>query len=96
MRWLPSSTSRAAAPSFDAALNALINGPLQQGAPPGSTPGPVVIGWGRNDRVTLPGQAERARRLFPDAQLHWFDHCGHFPQWDAPKATIRLILASTA
>ncbi|MGH3800391.1 MAG: alpha/beta fold hydrolase [Pseudonocardiaceae bacterium] len=85
----------AAAPSFDAALDALIDGPLQQGAPAGSTPGPVVIGWGRNDRVTLPSQAERASRLFPDAQLHWFGHCGHFPQWDAPEATIRLILDNT-
>lgn len=85
-----------AAPSFDAALDALVDGPLQQGAPSGSTPGPVVIGWSRNDRVTLPSQVERVSRLFPDAQLHWFDHCGHFPQWDAPEATIRLILANTA
>lgn len=86
----------ATAPSFDAALDALINGPLQQGAPPGSTPGPVVIGWGRQDRVTLPSQAETATRLFPDALLHWFDRCGHFPHWDVPAATVRLILDSTA
>lgn len=86
----------ATAPSFDAALDALLDGPLQQGAPAGSTPGPVVIGWGRKDRVTLPSQAERATRLFPDARLHWFDHCGHFPHWDAPEATVRLILDSTA
>jgi pimeloyl-ACP methyl ester carboxylesterase len=86
----------ATAPSFDAALDALTNGPLQQGAPAGSTPGPVVIGWGRKDRVAFPSQAERAIRLFPDARLHWFDHCGHFPHWDAPEATVRLILDSTA
>lgn len=86
----------ASAPSFDAALGALIDGPMQQGAPSGSTPGPVVIGWGRSDRVTFPGQAETATRLFPDARLHWFDRCGHFPHWDAPEATIRLILGSTA
>jgi len=54
-----------------------------------------VIGWGRQDRVTLPRQAERATALFPDAQLHWFDHCGHFPHWDAPQETTRLILSST-
>lgn len=78
------------------ALDALIDGPPQQGAPAGSTPGRVVIGWGRQDRVTFPSQAENATRLFPDAQLHWFEHCGHFPHWDAPEATIRLILASTA
>lgn len=86
----------ATAPSFDAALDALIDGPLQQGAPSGSTPGPLVIGWGRNDRVTFPSQAESATRLFPDARLHWFDHCGHFPHWDVPAATVRLILDSTA
>ncbi len=86
----------ATSPSFDAALHALINGPLQQGAPSGSTPGPIVIGWGRQDRVTFPSQAETATRLFPDARLHWFDHCGHFPHWDVPAATVRLILDSTA
>lgn len=82
------------APSFDAALDALIEGPRQQGA--ASTPGAVVIGWGRRDRVTLPPQAARASRAFPDARLYWFDHSGHFPQWDAPQETTRLILASTA
>jgi pimeloyl-ACP methyl ester carboxylesterase len=82
-------------PSFDDALDALVDGPRQQGAPAGSVPGRVVIGWGRQDRVTLPRQAERAAALFPDAQLHWFDHCGHFPHWDAPRETTRLILSST-
>ncbi len=85
-----------AAPSFDAALDSLIEGPRQQGAAPGSTPGVVVIGWGRRDRVTLPPQAARASRAFPDARVHWFDHSGHFPQWDAPQETIRLVLDSTA
>ncbi len=83
------------APSFDAALDALIEGPRQQGAPPGSTPGAVLIGWGRRDRVTLPRQAERAATAFPDARLHWFDHSGHFPQWDVPQQTTRVILAHT-
>lgn len=77
------------------ALNALINGPLQQGAPPGSTPGRVTIGWGRQDRVTLPRQAARAAQLFPDATLHWFERCGHFPMWDQPQQTIELVLART-
>jgi pimeloyl-ACP methyl ester carboxylesterase len=85
-----------ASPSFDPALDALVEGPRQEGAPPGSTPGRVVIGWGRQDRVTLPRQATRATRAFPDAELHWFDRCGHFPQWDAPRAATRLILSSTA
>ena len=87
--------SFAASPSIDEALDQLVNGPAQKGAPRGSMRGPVVIGWGRQDRVCLPGQSEKALRLFPDARLHWFDHAGHFPQWDVPKEAARLILSST-
>ena len=57
---------------------------------------PLVIGWGRIDRVCLPRQAARAQQLFPDARLHWFERCGHFPHWDAPEETARLILDTTA
>jgi pimeloyl-ACP methyl ester carboxylesterase len=35
-------------------------------------------------------------RAFPDARLHWFERCGHFPQWDAPREAARLILDSTS
>ena len=87
--------SYAQAPSFDAVLHALVHGPVQEGAPAGSLPGPLVIGWGRNDRVLLPSQAKRATLLFPDAKLHWFERCGHFPQWDQPEETVELILRST-
>ncbi len=87
--------SFAAAQALHETLDALVNGPLQEGAPPGATPGRVTIGWGRQDRVTLPRQAVRAQRLFPDAHLHWFEHCGHFPVWDQPRATTDLILART-
>lgn len=87
--------SFAASPAIRQTLHELVAGPLQEGAPEGSTRGPVVIGWGRQDRVTLPSQAARARERFPDAQLHWFEGCGHFPHWDAPDATVRLILANT-
>ena len=77
------------------ALDSLVDGPLQQGAPAGSTPGRVTIGWGRQDRVTLPRQAGRASQLFPDAELYWFERCGHFPMWDQPRQTTELILART-
>jgi pimeloyl-ACP methyl ester carboxylesterase len=85
--------SFAATPTFDALVRDLSEGPEQQGpAAPGS--GPLVIGWGRQDRLCLPRQAARAQGAFPTARLHWFDRCGHFPMWDQPEATIRLIRES--
>jgi pimeloyl-ACP methyl ester carboxylesterase len=92
---LPDVQGLADSPSVDAALDALTKGPLQEGAPAGTVPGRVTIGWGRRDLVTLPRQAARATELYPDAQLHWFERCGHFPQWDAPDEAVRLILSGT-
>lgn len=87
--------SFAKATSLYDAFGALVNGPLQKGAPQGTPPGRVTIGWGRQDRVTLPRQAARAMALFPDAELHWFERCGHFPFWDQPSETVKLILERT-
>ena len=92
---LPDVRGLAAAPSTDAAMDALTKGPKQQGAPAGTVPGRVTIGWGRRDLVTPPRQAARAATQFPDAELHWFERCGHFPQWDAPREAARLILDRT-
>lgn len=83
----------AASPSFNELLRRLAFGPAQQGA--ASTPGPVVIGWGTKDRLTLPRQAERALERFPNAQLYWFEGSGHYSHWDAPAEAVRLILTST-
>lgn len=88
-------SSYAKATSFDELLHSLAYGEEQQGAPAGSIRPALVIGWGRQDRVCFPNQARRARDLFPDARFHWFERCGHFPHWDAPEDTVRLILAAT-
>jgi pimeloyl-ACP methyl ester carboxylesterase len=93
---LPDVRGLADSPGIAAAMDALTDGPKQLGAPAGTVPGRVTIGWGRRDLVTLPRQARRAAAAFPDAVLHWFPRCGHFPQWDAPEAAIRLILDSTS
>ena len=85
-----------ASPSFGAVLADLAQGPRQQGAPAGSLPGRLTIGWGRRDRVTFARQATRAVDAYPDAQLHWFQGSGHFPVWDAPAETVRLVLDRTA
>lgn len=86
--------SFAASTCFDELLYQLAYGETQQGALPNSIKNRVVIGWGRGDRVCFPNQAKRALELFPDAQLHWFEDCGHFPQWDVPQEAIRLIIAT--
>jgi len=83
-------------PSFSPVLDDLAYGPRQQGAAAGTARGRLTIGWGRRDRVTLPRQAARAARAFPDAELHWFPSSGHFPTWDAPEETVALVLERTA
>jgi pimeloyl-ACP methyl ester carboxylesterase len=79
-------------PVFDELLRNLAYGEEQQGAPRGTITKPLVIGWGRADRVCFPAQAERALHRFPDARLYWFEHCGHFPHWDKPAETAELVL----
>lgn len=86
--------SFAAAKTFDALVRDLATAPEQEG-PAAGTSRPVVIGWGRQDRLCLPRQAARAMEAFPSARLHWFENCGHFPMWDQPKETIRIILDET-
>ncbi len=92
---LPDVSGLADAAATRPAMDALTKGPKQAGTPAGTVPGRVTIGWGRRDRVTLPRQAQRAVAAFPDAVLHWFERCGHFPQWDARDEAVRLILDST-
>jgi pimeloyl-ACP methyl ester carboxylesterase len=79
--------------ALDETLQALVASGPQLGGP---TPGRVVLGWGRRDRVTLPRQAARAQAAFPQATLHWFDRCGHFPMWDQPTETVEVVLRATA
>lgn len=79
--------------TFDALVKDLASGPKQRGI--AGTLGPVVIGWGRKDRLCLPRQATRAMAAFPNAQLHWFECSGHFPMWDQPQETVRVIMEAT-
>jgi pimeloyl-ACP methyl ester carboxylesterase len=85
--------SFAATGGFDALVKDLSTGPMQQGKAEGTEP--IVIGWGRKDRLCLPRQARRALAAFPGAKLHWFNDSGHFPMWDQPEETARVVLAAT-
>lgn len=85
--------SIAETPALEQTLRALVDSGPQLGGP---TPGRVVLGWGRRDRVTLPRQAARAQAAFPHATVHWFERCGHFPMWDQPAQTVDVVLRATA
>ncbi|ALJ00976.1 alpha/beta fold hydrolase [Rufibacter tibetensis] len=82
--------------SFDDLLYNLTYGEPQKGVPRGTLQAPLIIGWGKQDRVCFPQQASRALRLFPDACIHWFSSCGHFPQWDSPEEAVQLVLTVTS
>ena len=82
--------SYASTSTFTELVNDLAVAPMQEG-PAAPRSGAVAIGWGRHDRLCWPIQAERARQAFPTAKLHWFEHSGHFPHWDEPDETLRLI-----
>ncbi|MCW3796349.1 alpha/beta fold hydrolase [Sphingomonas sp. BN140010] len=84
-------TSYASTATFDALVRDLSTGPMQTG-PAAAQSGEVVIGWGRHDRLCLPGQAARAQAAFPSARMVWFEHSGHFPIWDEPDKVVRVIL----
>ena len=76
-------------------ITALSTGPDQLGAPAGSLPGPMLVVWGKQDRVTLP-RPDRVAELFPDAVVELWESCGHFPHWDQPERTVATILRATS
>jgi pimeloyl-ACP methyl ester carboxylesterase len=83
-------------PVYTELLHDLAYGKDQEGAERGSIHQPLVMGWGKSDRICFPSQAVRALHLFPDAHLYWFNKSGHFPHWDKPAETAALILRVTA
>lgn len=83
------------AASFDELLYNLAYGEIQKGVPDYLIKNKLRIGWGRNDRVCFKVQSQRLLKLFPDAELHWFEQSGHFPHWDEPEQTIQFILENT-
>jgi pimeloyl-ACP methyl ester carboxylesterase len=87
--------SYASTATFVRLVNDLAAAPMQDGpaAPPTCR---ITIGWGRHDRLCWPNQADRALAAFPSGTLHWFEHSGHFPHWDEPEETVKLIREATA
>lgn len=54
---------------------------------------PVLLIWGRNDRITPPEIAETFWKLLPTATLHFVDQCGHAPMIEQPAQFNTLLLA---
>jgi pimeloyl-ACP methyl ester carboxylesterase len=53
---------------------------------------PTTVAWGTQDRLLLPRQADRARRMLPTAKHVWLKGCGHVPTWDDPEAVTGVLL----
>jgi pimeloyl-ACP methyl ester carboxylesterase len=57
---------------------------------------PVTIAWGERDRLLIPRQAGRARRLLPHARHVTLRGCGHVPTWDDPEQVARVLLEGSS
>ena len=53
---------------------------------------PTLVIWGRQDAVLPVGHAHRAMARLPNATLHVFEQCGHFPHMEHRDEFNRLLL----
>ncbi|GAA0313915.1 alpha/beta fold hydrolase [Actinoallomurus spadix] len=52
---------------------------------------PILIIWGREDRVIPVGHAEVAHAAMPGSRLEIFGRCGHFPHHDDPDRFVTTV-----
>ncbi len=50
-----------------------------------------LILWGKNDRANAAEQAVQLFQVIPSAELHLFDECGHWVQWDQSERFNRIV-----
>ncbi len=53
---------------------------------------PVLLIWGRNDKITPPDVAEEFNNLLPHSELHWVENCGHAPMMERPDEFNRILM----
>ncbi len=53
---------------------------------------PVTVAWGSRDRLLVPRQGVRAKRVLPRARLVRLPGCGHVPMNDDPALVARVLL----
>ena len=52
---------------------------------------PVLLAWGRDDRITPPCVAREFQQRLPHAELQFISQCGHAPLLEQPLALARAI-----
>jgi pimeloyl-ACP methyl ester carboxylesterase len=52
---------------------------------------PILVLWGREDRVLPPWQAKNVTTMLPWSTVHLLDHVGHTPHRSAPHEVLREI-----
>ena len=53
---------------------------------------PTMLFWGANDEIIPVKHAHRAAQTIPNAELHVFEDCGHWPQMEHTEEFNRLLL----
>jgi pimeloyl-ACP methyl ester carboxylesterase len=53
---------------------------------------PVLITWGKQDRIIPPSHAQVAVTKIPGARLELFDRCGHMPMFEYSDKFNKLVL----
>jgi pimeloyl-ACP methyl ester carboxylesterase len=57
---------------------------------------PVLLLWGREDKITTLAMGERLSKELPRARLVVFPQCGHFPMYEAKLPSTRELVAFLA
>jgi len=52
---------------------------------------PVLLLWGRHDRIVPLSQGDRLSQSLPNSTLAIIEECGHNPQEEKPQETFRII-----
>ena len=53
---------------------------------------PLLVIWGREDRITPVSHAYRAAEVLPEGSVHIISRCGHWPQMEKAQEFNRLVL----
>ena len=53
---------------------------------------PLLIIWGREDRIIPVSHAHHAPKVLPHCKVHIIPHCGHWPQMERPKEFNLVVL----